>query len=634
MLYESHTDLASWTRTSAVINEILNMINFDFDFTKVVDAILSNIEKYTNCRGIAVSEVDFTLSKKIIARSPQFKDEYENVTPIFSLPVTLINNRVSHTLDVYNLEANTLPRKDSDTLLMFRDLLQEAVNKEATKRDALTGLYSRAYFDSQLEMEVINSKSANKKFSLLMIDIDHFKKINDTYGHPAGDLVLEKVAMVLKALTEKKGVVSRYGGEELTVILPGVGEDDAIKIAEEIRSYISNLQIPLEKGKNLKVAVSIGIAIFPKDADEAFKLLKSSDSALYVAKEGGRNRVVLYSDIEETKEEKEYKETPIVSEEKTTRTQPKYRLFKADVKPLLLSDKLSGQSHIRDVYITPDGNIYLLDSLQSKVAIFNKSGELLNVFGRKGEGVSDIMMEPTSINVDSEGWIWITDSGNHAIKAFDNLGGSILTISATIDEEGKPLPGMGKGCFNLPYALVITEKDEVVVVERINRRIQRFDRMGRFIREMNIPQEVGSDLLNRPDPIDICLDGEGGYLILDAINSNIIHFSENDEVTHFFGTFGVQEGMLSGVSAIAYYPKWKKITGDNGRPVIITSEMGDVNRIQFFTIDGDFIKSIDLSPFSQEQATIRPTNIFCNNDGEIFLVPHFGRIILYIIRIQ
>jgi diguanylate cyclase (GGDEF)-like protein len=635
MLYESHTDLASWTRTSAVINELLNMINFDFDFTKVVDAILSNIEKYTNCRGIAVSEVDFTLSKKIIARSPQFKDEYENATPIFSLPVTLINNRVSHTLDIYNLEANALPRKDSDTLLMFRDLLQEAVNKEATKRDALTGLYSRGYFDSQLEMEVINSKSSNKKFSLLMIDIDHFKKINDTYGHPVGDLVLEKISMVLKALTDKKGTVSRYGGEELTVILPGYTEDDAFKMAEEIRSYISSLKITLEKGENLKVTVSMGIAVFPKDGSDAFKLLKASDRALYSAKESGRDRVISFSEIRETKEEyKEHKEEKVRIEEKAVQTQPKYRTIRTDVKPLLLSDKLSGQSHIRDVYITPDGNIYLLDSLQSKVAIFNKTGELLNVFGKKGEGVSDAMMEPTSINVDREGWIWITDSGNHAIKAFDNLGGSIITISATIDEEGKPLPGMGKGCFNLPYALLITEKDEVVVVERINRRIQRFDRMGKFIREMNIPQEVGSDLLHRPDPIDICPDGEGGYLILDAINSNIIHFSENDEVISFFGTFGIQEGMFSGISAIAYYPKWERITGDDGKPVIVSSEMGDVNRIQFFTSDGDFIKSIDLSPFSQEQATIRPTNIFCNQNGEIFLVPHFGRIILYIIRIQ
>ncbi|MGQ9705900.1 MAG: diguanylate cyclase [bacterium] len=633
MLYESHTDLASWTRTSAVINEILNMINFDFDFTKVIDAILSNIEKYTNCRGIAVSEVDFILSKKKIARSPQFKDEYENSSPLFSLPVTLINNRVSHTLDVYTLEANQLPRKDSETLLMFRDLLQEAVNKEATKRDAMTGLYSRAYFDSQLEMEVINSKSTNKKFSLLMIDLDNFKKINDTYGHPVGDLVLEKTAMVLKALTDKKGIVSRYGGEEFTVILPGFETIEARKLAEEIRSYISNLQIPLEKGENLKVTISIGIAVFPTDADDAFKLLKASDNALYVAKEGGKNKVILSSEIKKTKEIKEHERTPIITEEETLEPQPKYRLIKADVQPLLLSDKLSGQSHIRDIYITPDGNIYLLDSLQSKIAIFNKSGELLNIFGKKGEGVSDTMMEPTSINVDREGWIWITDSGNHAIKAFDSLGKSILTISATIDEEGKPLPGMGKGCFNLPYALVITEKDEVVVVERINRRIQRFDRMGRFIRETNIPQEVSSDLLHRPDPIDICLDGEGGYLILDAINSSIIHFSENDEVISFFGTFGLQEGRFSGISSITYYPAWKRITGDSGRPIIVTSEMGDVNRIQFFTTDGDFIKSIDLSPFSQEQATIRPTNIFSNNDGNIFLVPHFGRIILYLIKI-
>ena len=629
MIYDTHPDLASWTRTHTVVNEILNMINFDFEFEKAVDAILANIEKYTNCRGITVSEVDFSLSKKVIARSPQFKEEYENKDPLLSYPITLINNRVSHTLDVYNLEANTMPKKDAETLNLFRELLQQAVNKEATKRDPLTGLYSRAYFDSQLQTEIINAKPINRAIALLMIDIDHFKKVNDTYGHPVGDVVLEKVATVLKAVIDKKGFVSRYGGEELTVILPGIGKDEAINISEEIRSYISNLQIPINSGKNIKVTVSIGVSAFPEDAEEAYELLKASDEALYLAKNSGRNRVVAFSGTERAGLRK--REEKVAVEERQTAPPPRFMIVKVEISPVLKDTMFDEPVNIKDVHIS-NNNIFLLDSLQSRVYIFNLSGELINTFGKKGEGTSENMIEPTSISVDREGWIWITDSGNHAVKVFDPLGKSILTISATIDEEGKPIPGTGKGCFNLPYSLMISDRDEVIVVERMNRRVQIFDRMGNFKTWTNIPQKMGSDL-HRPDPVDICPDGYSGYLVLDTINSSLIHFSAENEAINFFGEFGSDEGKLVCVSAISYYPKWRDILSKDAKPIIVTAEMGDVNRIQFFTTEGDFIKSIDLSPFT-EDTTIRPANIFCSDDGGIYIVPQLGSTILYLLKIK
>ena len=155
--------------------------------------------------------------------------------------------------------------------------------------DGLTGLYIRRYFQLTLEQEFQRARRYDRKFSLLMIDIDHFKSINDTYGHQQGDAVLKEVAKILRYQTREVDLVARYGGEEMSVILPETNLEGAMLTAEKIRSTVERYQFP----GGLKVTVSIGAAYcdknYPPDKEA---LIKLADDALYRAKETGRNKVV------------------------------------------------------------------------------------------------------------------------------------------------------------------------------------------------------------------------------------------------------------------------------------------------------------------------------------------------------
>jgi diguanylate cyclase (GGDEF)-like protein len=128
-------------------------------------------------------------------------------------------------------------------------------------------------------------------FALLMVDLDHFKKLNDTFGHPAGDAALKHAALTLRESIRKNDLVARYGGEEFTVILDGADLVKAGELAERVRTALAKGQIVFE-GARLAVTASIGLAVWPGDGREAAALLAAADRALYAAKQAGRNRVV------------------------------------------------------------------------------------------------------------------------------------------------------------------------------------------------------------------------------------------------------------------------------------------------------------------------------------------------------
>ena len=173
-------------------------------------------------------------------------------------------------------------------LLKSRDF--EYQYKLATT-DGLTELYNHRYFQDTLRKQIETSKRYNQPFSLIIIDIDFFKKFNDSYGHQAGDAVLKGVAHILKRNTRATDFVCRYGGEEMSIILPYTDQNEAIANAERICKAVANHVFKLPNNIECNVTISLGVSTFPEDGDTPQRIIEKADKALYWAKEHGRNQV-------------------------------------------------------------------------------------------------------------------------------------------------------------------------------------------------------------------------------------------------------------------------------------------------------------------------------------------------------
>ena len=163
-------------------------------------------------------------------------------------------------------------------------------HKHLAARDGLTQLYNRRAFDDRLAKARAREERQGGRFAVLLLDIDHFKRLNDTFGHPAGDAALKHTARVLEGHLRQGDEAARYGGEEFAVILPGADAAGAAPLAERVRAAIEGSQVVFE-GARLAVTVSVGVAAWPEDGREVETLLAAADRALYAAKQDGRNRV-------------------------------------------------------------------------------------------------------------------------------------------------------------------------------------------------------------------------------------------------------------------------------------------------------------------------------------------------------
>ncbi|HNK62446.1 MAG TPA: diguanylate cyclase [Anaerolineales bacterium] len=172
--------------------------------------------------------------------------------------------------------------------------LQSKLREQAI-RDPLTGLYNRRYLDETLEREISRAARNVYPISFVMIDIDHFKRINDTFGHPAGDAVLQKLAAMLIGQTRIGDIICRYGGEEFLVVLPNVTTDIAYQITERWRLSFMGSTLPLKFG-NTRATISCGISVFPEHGNSSADLIALADKAMYRAKQTGRNRVAIWPD--------------------------------------------------------------------------------------------------------------------------------------------------------------------------------------------------------------------------------------------------------------------------------------------------------------------------------------------------
>ena len=219
------------------------------------------------------------------------------------LPV-LSGSEVGYLTEVFNDMVARL-RQGREQLAVINETLRKK-NKELHElsiTDSLTGLYNRKHLMETLENEVARSKRHKHDFSVLVIDIDHFKEYNDTYGHLAGDEVLSRLATVFKESVRSCDYVARYGGEEFILVLPEIGPEDGVKAAERIRKKVAKENFAGD-GETIQVTVSVGVASYPKDGDDSQSIIRHADTALYKSKESGRNRVVLAGETPKKKKQK------------------------------------------------------------------------------------------------------------------------------------------------------------------------------------------------------------------------------------------------------------------------------------------------------------------------------------------
>ncbi len=208
------------------------------------------------------------------------------------------------TIGVLNLthrsKVNAFRKADIELLLLLADHVSLEIENhrlyELSISDGLTGLYNHRFVLRRTREETAEAKRYRTPLSLLMLDLDHFKRVNDTHGHPAGDRVLMGMAQILREHTREADILSRYGGEEFLLVLPNTGRDGARHIAERLRRQVAATDLG-GAALRLRMTVSVGLASYPDDAEDPEALIKAADDALYAAKRAGRDRVMAAGEL-------------------------------------------------------------------------------------------------------------------------------------------------------------------------------------------------------------------------------------------------------------------------------------------------------------------------------------------------
>ena len=157
--------------------------------------------------------------------------------------------------------------------------------------DGLTDLYNHRYFQEQMLMQCQNAERYENVFSLIILDIDFFKKFNDNFGHQSGDAVLRQVSSILKKNVRSTDIVCRYGGEEISIILPNSNNDEAINTAQKLCNIVAENKFKLSNNRESNVTISLGVSTYKADGTTPAEIIEAADKRLYNAKNNGRNRV-------------------------------------------------------------------------------------------------------------------------------------------------------------------------------------------------------------------------------------------------------------------------------------------------------------------------------------------------------
>lgn len=235
-------------------------------------------------------EIEEAELRRMLKSSPYF---VEKIKGNFTLIIGYEADNTSELFDIEEIDGICIELVEiimEEALELHNKILAEKNMIELMEKsqlDGLTGLYNRCAFDQMYRKIYQESKEGNRDFSVLMVDLDNFKKVNDSYGHQMGDKILKQVAHRIKSNVRKDDIVARYGGEEIIIILVDIDEGEAIIIAERIRDSIATL-----KTEGVQVTISIGISNLKKDeTKDSDMLIYIADQRLYEAKEQGKNKV-------------------------------------------------------------------------------------------------------------------------------------------------------------------------------------------------------------------------------------------------------------------------------------------------------------------------------------------------------
>lgn len=206
----------------------------------------------------------------------------------------LLNRQAVERTEQLEIARSALAQEVTKRLWAERELTQANRGlQDKALRDALTGLFNRGYLEESLEREAGRARRSDQPFGVMMIDLDHFKRVNDTFGHAAGDAVLRTVAQYLLSLARAEDIPCRYGGEEFVLLMSHASAATVRERAEKLRVGAQELRIECDNRSVGPITLSIGIATFPDHAESGQAVLRLADAALYQAKQAGRNRVVV-----------------------------------------------------------------------------------------------------------------------------------------------------------------------------------------------------------------------------------------------------------------------------------------------------------------------------------------------------
>lgn len=231
---------------------------------------------------------------------PRFivKEVLSNTKSLLCVPL-IAKGEVIGVINITNKKHDKLfNQKDLEFITSLANQAAIAIDNaklyELATKDGMTKLYIYRHFYTLLENEIRRCSRYKRNMSLIIMDIDNFKKINDTYGHLTGDLILKRLASTLQETVRKIDIPARYGGEEFVVILPETDKKDGCVIAERIRKNISQIEVKVNETEMLSPTVSVGIAQYSTDGQEAKELINAADTALYFSKHNGKNMVSIY----------------------------------------------------------------------------------------------------------------------------------------------------------------------------------------------------------------------------------------------------------------------------------------------------------------------------------------------------